>query len=329
MAMFNYTKGEMQYGLGLLNIIRKGSKLGLDFPALIEIQTINRCNSSCPMCPYSKTIAEQPFQKMDDETFNKLLAQLVQEPSFQILVLSFQNESLVDKSLEEKAKRFKEILPGKQLQIVTNGSLLDKDRAALIYKYFDLVHISVNAHSKKTYDAAMKGLPWETTIRNIEHVAANKEWREKTILRFIKQKENIMEAKEFKKYWNKKGFRVFGFDINSRLSSVANYDVFKVADSVSKKIEKQILKILSGMLAETCPIPFVSFYIRANGDVVLCFNDYTEDHIFGNINKQSIREIFNSSVYTKIRQDAKDGKLDQNGICSTCDLYKDAIWLTV
>ena len=35
-------------------------------------------------------------------------------------------------------------------------------------------------------------------------------------------------------------------------------------------------------------------YIRSNGDVVFCFSDWTEENILGNINHNSIHDVYNS-----------------------------------
>ncbi len=44
------------------------------FPEVLQIQTINRCNASCAMCPYPYTIHLQPRVVMDDELYTKIAA---------------------------------------------------------------------------------------------------------------------------------------------------------------------------------------------------------------------------------------------------------------
>lgn len=327
--MLSLNKKEFQYSYGLLKVLRAGSRSRADFPVLMELQTVNRCSANCPVCPYSSTIAKQPFTQMSNELYERLLDQLRPEDTFQIMVFSFQNEPFVDPTLLAKAKRFKELMPKKRLEVVTNGSLLKTEDLPEVYKYFDLVSISVNGHSQKVYEEVMAGLDWNKTQNLLKAIAARPEWREKTMLRFIKQKANHVEYRAFKKYWNQQGFLVFGFDINNRVGSVVDFDALKIPDSLARKARSGLLKVASRLLVNTCAIPFISFYVRATGDVVLCFNDYSDKYILGNVNTQTVREIFNSPKWAQIRAEARAGKLTSSELCRNCNLYREGIWLTV
>lgn len=327
--MINLTRKELKYVLGIFKLLRTGLKSNADFPILVELQTVNRCNAKCIMCPYSYTTATKELQKIDDKLFDKILRQLSVEKKFNTLILSFQNEPLIDTDLINKAKKFKRIMPYKNLEIVTNGSLINKNILPKLYQYFDRVSISINANTKETYENIMNGLGWDSIMENLDLISSKKEWINKTVLRFIKQDKNIQEFKEFKKFWNKKGFSVFSFDVNSRSNSLIDYENLKIARNIYKIFSENILKIIGKLTLPFCTVPLISFYIRASGDVVLCFNDYTDNNILGNINKNTIREIFNSEIYKQIRHNMSNGKKLNNDLCNKCDLYKKGIWLTI
>ena len=70
-----------------------------DFPLVIQLQTVNRCNANCKMCPYGSTTATGALLHMSDQLYDQLIAELAAEKSFRMLVLSFQNDPLVDKKL--------------------------------------------------------------------------------------------------------------------------------------------------------------------------------------------------------------------------------------
>jgi len=109
---------------------------------------------------------------------------------------------------------------------------------------------------------------------------------------------------------------------------VKDYALIKPASSIIKKINKKSLKIFGKLLLPTCPMPFLCIYIRSNGDVVQCFNDWSKEHILGNINDNTMREIFNSEKYKKIKHNLLKHKLDDNTICRKCDVYIEGLWLT-
>jgi radical SAM protein with 4Fe4S-binding SPASM domain len=325
--MNNLILQQYKYKLSLFRLVRS-RPFKETFPKIIVLQTINRCNSSCRMCPYCDTLAKHPIVSISTERFDSVLNQLKNEKNFETLILSFQNEPLLDQNTVIYAKKFKEKFPRKNLEIVTNGVFLTPQNASEVYKYFDLVHISVNAFSEQTYKQVTKVLDYNILLKNIEYISKRKSWVKKTFLRFIRQKYNEHEQKDFAKYWNARGFKVFGFEVNSRLESVKNFGLIKPSMSIKRNIRNVLLKFSGKLLLPTCPMPFLCMYIRANGDVIQCFNDWSKTHVLGNINTNTLREIFNSEKYMKIKQNLLDSNLDSNAICRKCDVYRKGLWLT-
>jgi radical SAM protein with 4Fe4S-binding SPASM domain len=318
---------ENKYRLKLLKLLKSDIKK-VAFPKLIVLQTMNRCNCACSMCPYSYTIANEEKTLMSENLYEKILDEISQESGFETMIMAFQNEPLLDNRIVTFAKMFKEKLPDKNLELVTNGTLLAENVIDSIYRYFDTVHISVNAFSKTTHRMVSNTDTYEKILSNIELIS-EKKLTNKTILRFIKQKDNYTEKDDFKKYWNSRGFKVFGFDVNNRLAKVKHFnEKIKVPRFKKDILKMKAFKYLGKMLVPTCPIPFLVFYIKSNGDVVQCFNDWSGKNILGNIHDSSIRSIYTSNKYKEIRKLLLADKLDENVICENCDLYKEGIWLT-
>ncbi len=57
--------------------------------------------------------------------------------------------------------------------------------------------------------------------------------------------------------------------------------------------------------------------IRADGTVNLCCNDYYNEVVFGNVNRESIEEIWNSPKFRKVRSMIRRGDFSL-GICRRC-----------
>ncbi|SIO95746.1 radical SAM/SPASM domain-containing protein [Vibrio spartinae] len=70
-------------------------------------------------------------------------------------------------------------------------------------------------------------------------------------------------------------------------------------------------------LKNSCVKPFTEFTITFSGTVVLCCQDWTEEAIIGDLNHQSILEIWNSNNLNEIREQLKKG--NRIGICEYCD----------
>jgi len=274
-------------------------------------------------------VANEEKIMISGELFEKILDEISGEKEFETMILAFQNEPLLDKRTIGFAKIFKNRMPEKGLELVTNGSLLTKDISNDVYKYFNRVHISLNAFKKETHKIVSNTDNFEKIVENLEEISLKKEWADKTFIRFIRQKSNFKEKKAFKGYWNKKGFKVFGFDVNDRLNKVKSFkEEVRVPIFRKDVIKMKAMKYLGKMIVPTCPIPFLAFYIKANGDTVQCFNDWSGKNILGNVKQNSIREIFNSKKYLHTRKLLLEDKLDESVICNNCDLYKEGIWLT-
>jgi radical SAM protein with 4Fe4S-binding SPASM domain len=68
----------------------------------------------------------------------------------------------------------------------------------------------------------------------------------------------------------------------------------------------------------TCLLPFAQCVIRPDGKISLCCNDAYGKYTLGNLNNQSIKEIWNSSSYSEMRERIKKGR-QAIDICSLCD----------
>jgi len=313
--------------LKFITIWRK-YKRSYDFPMLFQIQTVNRCNADCQMCPYSSTTAQNDLMQMEDKLFDKLVTEIGGKNEVNLIVLSLQNEPLVDRKIVDRAKHIKTHAPKVKLELVSNGYLLKPTITDEIYNVFDIVTLSIHATTSKTYMKVMGGLDFQVTLNNLTHIGQSRHRRAKTTLRFVKQKQNYRELKTFKKYWNREGFAVLSFDLNSRLNSVKGMQSLRYRVTFPQKFMLGFLKRISPFIFPSCPIPNISMYIRSNGDVVYCFNDWTEGNIVGNLNSSTIYKLFNSSKMKKFRERISQNKACKNDVCSNCDLYKDGVYLT-
>ncbi|MHA1381578.1 MAG: radical SAM/SPASM domain-containing protein [Candidatus Helarchaeota archaeon] len=66
-----------------------------------------------------------------------------------------------------------------------------------------------------------------------------------------------------------------------------------------------------------CRYPSDNMIIDYKGNVILCCNDYFSSIIFGNLNEDSILQIWNKSNYKRIREETRKGKYKLE-ICKKC-----------
>ena len=96
----------------------------------------------------------------------------------------------------------------------------------------------------------------------------------------------------------------------------------------NKRSTKEVLSNYAGtikdsnrkLLSEYCNYPFRKLAISAEGNIILCCNDYTYNTNFGNVLNESLSDIWNSEKLNNYRSNLLNEIRD--GICNGCDEYQ-------
>ncbi|WP_371372521.1 radical SAM/SPASM domain-containing protein [Sporomusa aerivorans] len=107
----------------------------------IEIETLNRCNSTCSFCPVNKNADTREFRLMDQDLFISILQQLKDLNYSGSVGLYSNNEPFLDERIVDLARIAKEQLPNNHLYLYTNGTLLTLEKFLGIMKHLDRMYI--------------------------------------------------------------------------------------------------------------------------------------------------------------------------------------------
>lgn len=252
------------------------------FPPVVKIETTNACNSSCIMCPHS--IMKRDIGIMDDYLYEKIVKECANN-NVKTLHLHNFGEPLLDKHFADRIAFAKKLgIP--KIKFFTNASLLNCDKAEeIIRSGADEIKISIDGDSKETYNSIRVCLNYEIVSKNIINLIDLRKKsgaKKPTVkLNFVVRKDNFHEKSSFKKKW-------------SRIVDSISFD--KEHNWSGKNHFKQENEIL-----HACLRPWNSFTILWDGRVALCCLDYDGETILGDINQQSIKEIWQSDKLRKIR----------------------------
>jgi radical SAM protein with 4Fe4S-binding SPASM domain len=72
-----------------------------------------------------------------------------------------------------------------------------------------------------------------------------------------------------------------------------------------------------------CVSLFGTMIIHPDGKVPLCGIDYNTNIELGDMNKSSIKEIWNSEPYEKVRRLHSTGKRNDIDMCKGCNIWED------
>lgn len=300
----------------LYNIKKKNEP----FPSEVQIQTTNSCNASCQMCPRAY-IQNKTSDRMSDALFKKIVQELIDNNLGHVfLEFMCQNEPLMDKDLFKKIRYIKDKgQTGIITMVVTNGSLFTEEKIhELEQSGLDILNFSVDALTEETYNKIRNGLDFKRILKNIDNVM-NSNYNKSLLVSFVKQKSNVHEFKEFKKYWLKKGLPTLSFSICNRSGDVPDFEKFCLP-SPSSDIRSHFKSNIFKVMTKCCISLLAEFNILWNGEVVLCSNDFGKKMILGNINDSSIKEIWNGPQYQAIRMLQYKGEYQKISVCRNCSL---------
>lgn len=279
---------------------------------VVEFQTVSYCNSDCLVCPWSQLKKSAVLKYMEDTTWNNLL-QGLEEMQPDRVIPYLNNEPLLDKDIFSKIETVKKIVPHCSIELSTNGALMNEDIAKKIATSpIDDILISVFGHDEESQRQIMgNNIPYKIVEENV--------LRLKNILEKNNIKKNLAVVKivnspyvsyddiiKNKFFWNSNNIEVYEYGYLDRAKNIGNESQRDV-----------------NIKPNGCELNRHNerMYIYFDGDVSLCCHDWRKRFLLGNINKQSMKEIWKGRLYEKYRM-MVDGNMDsgKNFLCRSCKL---------
>lgn len=292
------------------------------YPLMLQVQTLSMCNGRCPFCPYVSFSKKLPQGKMAWEIYQKIVDECSSFPTLKVFTPMLQNEPLLDGDIFRYICYFKEKNRDKtQVDIVTNGYLLNsKIIEQLLNCKIDHFIISLNAHFKETYEELMPGFKFEKIMNNINNLLSYDLNHMKVVIRFLETCQNRKEISQGLKYWHKRGVSTDVLScINNRADTI-DIDSFKPSKSgilTRRKMKRILFSYFSG---KCCFLPFFQMNVLFNGDVMLCCNDWGRNSILGNVNEQSLMDIWNGPKANQIRRNILRKEYETIKACKGCSV---------
>jgi len=273
-------------------------------PTLLHLEPTNSCNLRCPMCPRTKDM-ERKVGFMSMSVVEKIAAEA--EGHVQFVLLQAWGESVMHPQLDKIVANFKS--RGIRTFLSTNATLLDANRSdKLLDSGLDLIIFSLDAVNEETYRQLRVGGDFQKTVKNVEEFL--KKVRQRHIDMFcvcqlIYMSLNKHEALTFRKKWRELGAHVWLKPFN--VWNGENEDFDKLHPDSAKKVYFDNL----------CDWPWRTMVIHWNGNVVPCCNDYDGDVVFGNVQQNTLAEVWNGEAIQSFRKAHIEGRRNIE-FCKKC-----------
>ena len=306
----------------------------------LYLELTDSCNLNCKMC-YRKSWG-QAFGDMKDDVFSKLINELKTHRELKEIVIGGIGEPTFSKHFKRTLKALKDY----KLVLTTNGTLLNDELDQYLIKHVDKVTVSIDGASEKYRD--IRGTDLDTLIKKIKMLSELKQKLNSSTplidVQFVLSNENVNEifqvidiASDLKADRfivsniipqiedNKDNIlyrRYENIDLKNLFDKVMIYGLHK---GVKIKLPNYELKTIRecSFVEDSCA------FICSSGDVSPCYrfsHNYTEyvfgrekqinKFIFGNIETDSLINIWNSEKYIKFRNYILN---NQYPSCIDCD----------
>ena len=276
-----------------------------DYPRVIEIQFHNKCNSNCLICPYKDM--KYSYEDMSDELFEKFLEE-IDEKKLERIIPYLNNEPFLSKSFLSRVKKIRDKYKNLEIEISSNVSVINEKNVREMAKLgITELRLSVFGYEKETYHKMMPGLNYEKTFQKLNMIS-NIMKGTNTIISIVMIDNNEIDEEEFNNMHllcDNLGFNFerWGFlDRSSNVSYKSN-NVFNPRVCTCEQNR-----------------PLERMHILSDGRVIFCCQDWSHTLVVGNINDNTIKEIWNSYKYKNARDSLYDCDKESPEICKKCKL---------
>jgi radical SAM protein with 4Fe4S-binding SPASM domain len=270
------------------------------YPAVVGIESTNRCNLDCVMCPRREM--KRPVGDMPPETFEHLIADIAGKTEF--VWLQDYGEPFLNKNIFQFIRTAK--AAGLKTGISTNGTVLtDKIIQSVCESGLNYIIFALDGATKETYERIRLGADFDKVCDNIRRFLAHKNAtrsRVFTVLQCICMEQTQSEIRQFSETWRVPG--VDGLRIR-QLTYSGNEGRFR-----------------NDRRGRPCYWLWSNPHVKYDGTVVACCKDVDGALALGNIHDRPFGEIWNGKRMRDLRQMHIDGRQQEIPLCRSCNMYQ-------
>lgn len=293
--------------------------LPLSTPYVLQFFPIYACNFTCKYCHFSIEKGKRCFVtdriSMDMGLYKKCIDEIATFPE-KIRTLRFvgMGEPLMHRHIDEMVHLAKQKNIAKNVEILTNGSLLDHDLSQrLIDAGLDRLVISLQGINAEAYrDISQIDIDFNNFVEQIAWFYAHKE---KTHMH-LKIVDIALDGEQDRNQY----FKIFG-DICDSIGIETAVPIFPDVNYNSELIQRATTTQFGTKILDIkiCPQPFYTLQINPDGKVVGCYS-VTYPEILGDCNHESLPDIWNGKKYNSFRRRMLCGADSVCDVCKNCNI---------
>lgn len=302
--------------------IELGTVVPLAQPFVLLVDPSNLCNHKCKFCPsgnlrlIKETGRKQTF--LDFDLYKKIINDIKDfEEPIKVLRLYKEGEPLLNPHFSDMVKFAKDSNLVKRIDTTSNGLCLNKDlNRKIVGAGLDQINISVNGVSSKQIEFYTRTkVDFDQYVKNIEDLYKNRGSLE-IYVKCIKENLNEEEERKFFDIFGPISDRIF-LEHLSPVWPEHECDADVQVEYSTGHYGQQIIE------RKICPYIFYMMVVNSDGTSSFCVGDWKHCLIAGNLNYQSLKEVWLGDILNQARlQHVMGNRGLTSEFCKNCEVVK-------
>ena len=275
-------------------------------PLHIMAEVTTHCNLSCRWCGNKRMKIKKGF--MSKELYKKIIDQ-----SSAMGIPDISLHTIGEPLLHPEIIEFIKIAKSAKMNTILTSNALLLDAAAsgnLIASGLDHIRFSVEGTDKPSYERLRCGSNFEKVIENLSFFKKERDGRgasPRITINSVMMKSLLNSANDFYKLWGK-------FADEICFMPIGNLNQFS-----REEMEREVLRKEDPLKRKPCAMLWETMIVQWDGKVTACCMDFDNELIIGDIQKNTLGEIWSSKAYNTLRQKHLLRNFDEFPICKRCD----------
>jgi len=308
-----YAKKLAKEGYNVVRIVRnpplKNYKERIDFPRRILFEMTSNCNYLCKMCPQQNL--KRPRMDMDKNLYKKVIDE-IDSHGIEGIWLYHLGESLLHPDFKEIVEHVSSKKNLGAIWMSTNGEYFTEENIkTVLNSNIDWINYSAHSVTEETYFEVIGKTTFKVVDKNLEtfyNIKGTDNLPRKPYLhcQMIEQDTTKHEVDAFiKKHYNR-----------ADIVSINMLEYVNLPNNAFGAVQRERKPLTS-----CTRVTRGDCFICSNGAVTLCDAAYNGEILLGNVNEQSLYDIWNSPERKKILKLNEEGKMSEVEFCKKCTDY--------